>query len=180
MVVLVAHASEHGSTREIAERIAARLGEQGVAAQARPVADVTVLTGYDAFVVGSAIHGGDWLPAGAAFLDSNRAGLAGHPVWLFSVSTIGEQSSAFPPRVARWMRNMMKVPRAVTTVQGEIGPRDHHAFAGVILPGHWGLSGRVFLTGFGGRFGDHRNWQEIDAWAMSIAGELRSSQLRSE
>lgn len=179
MVVLVAHASEHGSTREIAERIAARLGEQGVAAQAHPVADVPVLTGYDAFVIGSAIHGGDWLPAGGAFLSSNRAALAKHPVWLFSVSTIGEQSSAFPPRVARWMRNMMKVPRAVTAVEDEVGPQDHHAFAGVILPGHWGFSGRVFLRGFGGRFGDHRNWQEIDAWAMSIAGKLRSSQLGS-
>jgi menaquinone-dependent protoporphyrinogen oxidase len=179
MVVLVAHASEHGSTQQIAERIAARLGEQALAAQARSVAEVTAVTGYDAFVVGSAIHGGDWLPAGAAFLDSHRLALAGYPVWLFSVSTIGEQSSAFPPRVARWMRNMMKVPRAVTTVEVEVRQRDHHAFAGVIQPDHWGLSGRIFLRVFGGRFGDHRNWQEIDAWAMSIAGDLRSSQHRA-
>lgn len=175
MVVLVAHASEHGSTRQIAERVAARLGEQGLSAEARPVADVTALAGYDAFVVGSAIHSGDWLPQGTAFLGGNRTALAGHPVWLFSVSTIGEQSSAFPPRVARWMRNMMKVPRAVTAVEAEVRPRDHHAFAGVILPGHWGLPARVALRAFGGRFGDHRNWQEIDAWAMSIASELRPS-----
>lgn len=178
MVVLVAHASEHGSTQQIAERIAARLCEQAFSAQARSVADVTAVTDYDAFVVGSAIHGGDWLPEGAAFLASNRVALAGHPVWLFSVSTIGEQSSAFPPRVARWMRNMMKVPRAVTTVEGEIRQRDHHAFAGVIMPDHWGLPARMFLRVFGGRFGDHRNWQEIDAWAMSIASDLRSSQRR--
>jgi menaquinone-dependent protoporphyrinogen oxidase len=179
MVVLVAHASEHGSTQQIAERIAARLGEQAFAAQARSVADVTAVAGYDAFVVGSAIHGGDWLPEGAAFLDSHRLALARHPVWLFSVSTIGEQSSAFPPRVARWMRNMMKVPRAVTTVETEVRQRDHHAFAGVIQPDHWGLSSRIFLRVFGGRFGDHRNWQEIDAWAMSIASGLRSSQHRA-
>ncbi len=175
MVVLVAHASEHGSTRQIAERIAGRLGEQGLRAEARSVADVTALDRYDAFVVGSAIHSGDWLPPGTAFLGGNRAALAGHPVWLFSVSTIGEHSSAFPPRVARWMRDMMKVPRAVTAAQAEVRPRDHHAFAGVILPGHWRLPARLALRVFGGRFGDHRNWQEIDAWAMSIAGELRPS-----
>jgi menaquinone-dependent protoporphyrinogen oxidase len=176
MVVLVAHASTHGSTREIAERLAARLCEQGLPAQCWPVAEVmdqAGLAAYDAFVVGSAIHGGDWLPEGASFLSRNREVLAAHPVWLFSVSTVGEGSSAFPPRVARRMRGLMRVPQAVTAIQAEVRPRDHHAFAGVIHRGDWGLSGRVFLRTFGGRFGDHRDWQEIDGWAMTIAGELR-------
>jgi menaquinone-dependent protoporphyrinogen oxidase len=175
MVVLVAHASEHGSTREIAERVAARLGEQGLAAEARALADVTDLSRYDAFVVGSAIHDRDWLPAAAAFLTSNRVGLAAHPVWLFSVSAVGEGSSAFPSPVARRMRAKMQLPPAVAAVQDEIRPREHHAFAGVVRARQWGLPGRVFLVAFAGRFGDHRNWQEIDAWAMSIASQLRPS-----
>jgi menaquinone-dependent protoporphyrinogen oxidase len=175
MAVLVAHASTHGSTRDIAERIAARLGEQGLAAQARSVAEAGDLSGYDAFVVGSAIHRGQWLPEGAAFLDRGAAALASHPVWLFSVSTIGEASSAFPPRVARRLRAMRKAPAAVAAAAGQIRPRDHHTFAGVIQPGQWGLAGRVFLRALGGRSGDHRNWQEIDAWAMTIASQLRSS-----
>jgi menaquinone-dependent protoporphyrinogen oxidase len=178
MAVLVAYASTHGSTKEIAERLAARLVEQGLAAQGRPAADVTDLSGYGAFVVGSAIHGGQWLPEGAALLDRGAAALARHPVWLFSVSTVGEASSAYPSRVAGRLRAMRNLPQAVATLADQVPPRAHHDFAGVIRPDHWGLGGRVFLRVLGGRFGDHRDWQEIDGWAMAIAGQLRSAQPR--
>ncbi|HEY6278955.1 MAG TPA: flavodoxin domain-containing protein [Streptosporangiaceae bacterium] len=173
MAVLVAHASAHGSTEQIAGRIAARLCEQGLDAVSRPVADVTELTGFGAFVIGSAIHGGDWLPSGASFLAGNAGALAGQPVWLFSVSSIGEGSSAFPGVVERQMQTVTRPPRAVTAVSPDLQPRDHHAFAGVVSTARWGLAGRIFLYTFGGRSGDHLNWQEIDAWAMRIAGELR-------
>jgi menaquinone-dependent protoporphyrinogen oxidase len=173
MAVLVAHASVHGSTEQIADRIAARLREQGLDAVSRPVADVTGLTGFDAFVIGSAIHGGDWLPAGAAFLAGQLAVLAAHPVWLFSVSSIGEGSSAFPGLIERRLRPATRIPRAITAVSADLRPREHHAFAGVISARRWGWAGRILLVTFGGRSGDHRNWQEVDAWAMRIASQLR-------
>lgn len=172
MAVLVGYASDRGSTREIAERIAARLGEQGVAVAVRPVADVADVSAFDAAVIGSAIHSGDWLPRAAAFLDRCQGELAGLPVWLFSVSSVGEESSAFPDAVSRRMRAMTKTPKAVGAVWDRIGPRGHHAFAGVIRPKDWGVGGRMFLVALGGRYGDHRNWAEIDRWAASIASEL--------
>jgi menaquinone-dependent protoporphyrinogen IX oxidase len=47
MKVLVAYASRHGSTAGIAERIAARLSEGGLQAEARPVAEVHALPAGD-------------------------------------------------------------------------------------------------------------------------------------
>lgn len=172
MKVLVGYASEHGSTRGIGERIAQRLAARGIAAEARPLSTALDPAPYRAYVLGSAIHSGNWLPAGGEFLRRHRSALARCPVWLFSVSTVGETSSAFPPRVAARMRQVLRLPAAVATVADAVRPREHHRFAGVVLAEHWGMAGRVFMTGMGGRYGDHRDWADIDAWAEDIAAGL--------
>ena len=172
MNVLVGYASEHGSTRGIAERVASRLRDRGLAAEARPLGTDTDPGCYQAYVLGSAIHSGDWLPEGADFLRRNRSALGRCPVWVFSVSTVGERSSAFPPAVAARLRGILRLPAAVSAVADALHPRGHHAFAGVVAADHWGLAGRVFMTGLGGRYGDHRDWDEVDEWAGSIADGL--------
>jgi menaquinone-dependent protoporphyrinogen oxidase len=53
--VLVAYASKHASTAEIAERTAAAMREAGYAAEARPASEVQDLSGYGAVVLGSAV-----------------------------------------------------------------------------------------------------------------------------
>ncbi|MGW8378323.1 flavodoxin domain-containing protein [Streptomyces sp. ODS28] len=85
MEVLVGFASAHGSTRGVAERIAARLAASGLSVEARPLNVELEPSGYRAFVLGSAVHNGAWLPEAADFVRSNGAVLAQHPVWLFSV-----------------------------------------------------------------------------------------------
>ncbi|MFB4298520.1 flavodoxin domain-containing protein [Actinomadura sp. NTSP31] len=66
MGVLVGYASAHGSTRSIAERVAVVLTARGVPVELRPMAEVGEARGYDAFVLGSAVHrqrtGGGGLP----------------------------------------------------------------------------------------------------------------------
>jgi menaquinone-dependent protoporphyrinogen IX oxidase len=54
MLVLVAHASKHGATEEITERIAQALTLTGQQVWVRPVQQAGALGGYDGFVVGSA------------------------------------------------------------------------------------------------------------------------------
>jgi menaquinone-dependent protoporphyrinogen oxidase len=46
-------------------------------------------------------------------------------------------------------------------------------FAGAIARSHWPAIGRAFFRATGGRYGDHRNWPAIDAWADLIAAQLR-------
>ncbi len=85
MVVLVAYATDHGSTRGVADRITDRLQQRGVDAEARAV-----------------------------------------------------------------------------------------AFAGAVARSHWPATGRAFFRATGGRYGDHRNWPAIDAWADRIAAQLHA------
>jgi len=61
MTVLVAYASKHGSTQGIAERIAEKLRQLGIQAEARPLDEVSDPGNYEAFVIGSAIYYGSWM-----------------------------------------------------------------------------------------------------------------------
>jgi menaquinone-dependent protoporphyrinogen oxidase len=56
MTVLVTTASKHGATREIAKEIARVLDEHGVSNKLLDIDDVTDLSGYEAYVVGSGIY----------------------------------------------------------------------------------------------------------------------------
>ena len=62
MKVLVAFASRHGSTREIAEGIAQELRASGHSVAVRPVDAVQGIERYEAAVIGGAVYMGDWLP----------------------------------------------------------------------------------------------------------------------
>jgi menaquinone-dependent protoporphyrinogen IX oxidase len=93
MSTLVVYASKHGATQGIAERIAAKLGEAGQEAEARPVEAVDHLIGYDAFVVGSAVYAAHWQKEASAFVRQNRAVLASRPVWLFGSGPLGTEAT---------------------------------------------------------------------------------------
>jgi menaquinone-dependent protoporphyrinogen oxidase len=172
MVVLVAYATDHGSTSGIADRIAGRLRQRGTDAEAWAVADVLELPGYEAVVLGSAIHGGNWLPEARQFAERNAAALRERPLWLFSVSTLGDEESMFPPRVASRLRALRKETPEITQIRQLLHPREHRNFAGAVTRSHWPATGRAFFRATGGRYGDHRNWPAIDAWADLIAAQL--------
>jgi menaquinone-dependent protoporphyrinogen oxidase len=172
MGVLVAYATDHGSTRGVADRIADRLQQRGVDAEVCAVADVLEVSGYEAVVLGSAIHGGNWLPAARRFAGRNAAPLRERPVWLFSVSTLGDEVSMFSRRVASRLRALRKETPEVAEMRRLLHPREHRNFAGAVARSHWPASGRAFFRATGGRYGDHRNWAAIDAWADLIAAQL--------
>ena len=81
MSILVAYASRHGATGQIAERIAENLREAGKDAEARPVQEAADLDGYEGFVLGSATYMGHWMEVAVAFVKENRDLLAQRPVW---------------------------------------------------------------------------------------------------
>jgi menaquinone-dependent protoporphyrinogen oxidase len=89
--VLVAYASKHGTTMEIAERIAEDLREAGQDADARPVQAPGDLGDYKGFVVGSAAYMGRWWNDAAAFVRENQHLLTQRPVWLFSSGPLGTE-----------------------------------------------------------------------------------------
>lgn len=173
MSVLVAYATAHGSTREIAERIALRLQEAGLDVVAAPVGPDLEPREASAVILGSAIHNGRWLPEASGWARRHASVVAARPVWMFSVSSVGDEESAFPPRVAALMRRGRKTPKENQELQQLLQAREHRNFAGAIDHRHWSRAGRWFMMAFRGRLGDHRNWPAIDAWAARIAAELQ-------
>jgi menaquinone-dependent protoporphyrinogen oxidase len=165
--VLVAYASRHGSTRGVAERVAARLAEHGSRVHVRPVDQVDDLDGYDAVVFGSPVYNGAWLLEAARFVRANVDDLVGAPVWLFSVGTFGDRKRVFGPL-------MRKEPKGIVGIRQVLHPRDYRVFAGVIDRQRWPLASRLFYWALGGRLGDNRDWREIDAWAERIARGLQA------
>lgn len=172
MRVLVGHASAHGSTAGIATAIAERLRGSGLTVELRPIEEVDDVTGFDAVVLGSAIHSGAWLPPAAAFVERHGDELSGRPWWLFSVSSVGDTSSVFGRRVTDRMRRMRREPDEVARWRARWDVRGHRNFAGVVERSHWGRLGTLFVVVLRGTFGDHRDWDDVDRWADLIADDL--------
>ena len=177
MSTLVAYASMHGATRGIAERIAATLGVAGEEAEARPVGAVDDLTGYGAFVVGSAVYSMHWQKEASEFVRRNHAVLASRPVWLFSSGPLGTEAT---DAVGRDL-TVAAEPKEIAEFRRTIGPQDHRVFFGALDPGRLGFAERLVRKMPAARAvlpeGDFRDWAEIDAWAGGIAhhvAELRA------
>jgi menaquinone-dependent protoporphyrinogen oxidase len=166
MNVLVIYATRLGSTRGIAERIAARLKADGLAATAAPVRSVTDLRAYDAFVVGSAVYAGHWLIPAGRFIEDNQAVLASRPVWLFSSGPVGSTATSKPP----------VSPLGIEALGNTVSARGHRIFAGAfdrntLDEAALGKVERFIAKRFVPE-GDFRAWPEIDAWADEIARDL--------
>ena len=166
MNLLVGYATAHGSTREIAERLGTRLGERGLKADVRSLADVEDADAYEAFVLGSAVHGQAWLDPAKDFLRRNGELLRVRPVWIFSV---GMPSALRGP----WKGMANKEESVITAdLPGDIPYQGHRLLSGVIAREHLPFTGRVAFRLMGCRYGDFRDWPAIDAWAAQIVREL--------
>jgi menaquinone-dependent protoporphyrinogen oxidase len=80
MLVLVAVASRHGATAEIADAIAERLGVRRIGADVCRIEDCAGVDGYGAVILGSAVYAGSWLPSARQFVEAHAAELAARPV----------------------------------------------------------------------------------------------------
>jgi menaquinone-dependent protoporphyrinogen oxidase len=122
MRVLVGYASAHNSTKGIASEIRDRLMNAGLGADVRSIDEIDTLEPYDAVVLGSAIHNQAWLPQAAAFAKAHADDLARRPVWLFSVSSVGETSSFLGPRTTRFIRRRRKDTKELADFRRAIRP----------------------------------------------------------
>ncbi|MER6096498.1 flavodoxin domain-containing protein [Streptomyces sp. NPDC001728] len=168
--VRILYASEHRSTQEIAERIGTRLRTH------RHLVEVLALDSdpgrkalgqADALVLGSAVHDGAWLPVAESVVRGGAVRLRQQPVWMFSVG----MSAALPKPLRRWA-DRVEQPRIAALVEA-VRPREHRRFSGVIRREHLDRRGAVLFRLLGCRYGDHRDWAAIEAWADDIAGQLK-------
>lgn len=169
MKVLVGFATAAGSTEGVAQRIAGIVRGYGHEVETRNLDEVTDVSDYEAFVLGSAVHDQAWLPNATAFLSRERQILAAKPVWLFSVGLPGAYRGP--------MRKWVELEEAdVLAELDDVRPLGHRLFTGVVTPEGFGKVGAWMFRAMGGRFGDFRDWESIDAWAETIAEELTDTE----
>ena len=179
MKVLVAYASRYGSTKGIAEFVGQRLQAQGLQADVKDVKSVSDAEGYDAYVVGSAVFMFHWMKEAKQFLFRNEKALHGKPVWLFSSGPIG--TSRTNAKGEDLLDVSVSGPKEIDELREAAKSRDHRIFFGALegskLTGTTGFMYRIARRSEEARKslaeGDFRNWNEIGAWADSIAGDLR-------
>jgi len=178
MRVLIAYASRYGATKGIAERIAATLHSQHLAPSLQPVRQAVDPAGYDAVIVGSAAYFFHWMKPAANFVRHNSRTLADRPVWLFSSGPLGTKEK---DDQGRNLREFLE-PKEIAEFRNLVHPRDHHVFFGAFDSATLGFTHRLIYKMPANRGdalfpqGDFRNWQEIDAWANTIAQALTAAQ----
>ena len=160
MTILVAYATQFGSTAGIADAIGDAIRESGAAVDVRCIRDVEAIASYRAVVVGSAVHLGHLLPEAVEFVVRHRSELGHVPVALFCVYI------SSPPQHAReaYLDDVRALVQPVS--EGFLTGRFDRRGAALLIP-------RVLAWLVPPI--DRRNWREIRMWASSLVPLLGSA-----
>ena len=156
MTVLVAFATRHGSTREVAESIACTLKAFAADVEFGEAREVRSQPGHGPgqarrwtlVVLGAPLYSGRWHRDAHRFLRRHRKELAGVPVAVFGMGPRKDD-------VLAWERSRTQLDRALAK-HSWLTPTAVMVFGGVDPPDKRPRR-------------DLRDWTKIDAWAASIA-----------
>jgi len=153
--ILLAYATKHGSTKEVAEAIAETLGTRGHEVDVRAAADVSDLDGYDGVILGGSLYMGRWHRDAIGFLEHHRQALATIPIAIYAMGpqTLAEADVA---------GSRAQLDKAISKVP-DISPAAVAIFGGVVDPNKL----RFPLSRMPAR--DARDWEAIAAWARDVA-----------
>ena len=96
--VLVAFATRHGSTKEVADVIAATLDAEGIAVDVMPAGHVGHLHGYDGVVLGGALYTGRLHKDARRFLARHADELARRQLAVFAMARARSRRRTSPRR----------------------------------------------------------------------------------
>ena len=158
MMILVAYASKHGSTAEVAEVVAGQLREAGLGTRLIPAAEVEDVDGYDGVVLGTALYMGRAHHDARRLLKRFHRGLAVKPVAVFGMGprTLEEHDVAGSRK--QLGAALAKVP--------DVEPLGVAVFGGVLHPADQRFPFNHMPES------DARDWEAIRAWAREIASVL--------
>ena len=163
--VLVAYASKHGATAEIAEAIADEIRRSGHDVDCVAAAEQPDVAAYDAVVLGSAVYMKRWRPEARRLLKRDRQALAERPLWAFSSGPFGEDSE-----------DSCLVPPGVDRTLEKLGARGHVVFGGRVPADPQNFVERAIVKETPAEVSDLRDWDEIRRWAAAIAVDVRRTE----
>ncbi|MCL5026226.1 MAG: flavodoxin domain-containing protein [Chloroflexi bacterium] len=168
--VLVAYATRYGSTREVAEAVAATLRERGIEVDIQPMREMRTLEGYHGVVLGAPFYMGNWHNDAQRFLSQHREALAQRPVAIFALGPLSTDEQELLDSRDQLDKELEKYPW-LTPVACEM-------FGGKYDPSKLSFSHRLLAALpasplHGSPASDLRDWTAIRAWASNLATELQ-------
>ena len=158
MKILIAYASKHGSTQDVADAVGAALVETGVEAHVTSVRAVRDASAYDAVVLGAPLYMGRWHKEALRFVRTHRQELERLPVAVFALGPVDD-------RVENWESARKQLDKALAALP-EIDPVDVKLFGGAVKPEdlHFPFSHMPAA--------DVRDWVAIRAWGAGLPERL--------
>lgn len=163
--VLVGYGSRYGSTREVAEAVAAALRESGLAVDLQAVREVRTLTGYSAVVVGAPLFMFRWHKDALDFLVRHQTALMERPVAVFALGPthVPHDEKEWQDSHAQLDKELAKFtwlkPVALAMFGGKYDP------ACLRFPLNL-MAGKAPAT-------DIRDWAAIRTWAATLVDRLQ-------
>lgn len=193
--ILVAYATLSGSTAEVAQAVGEALAAEGVEVDVLPLDQIGYLAPYHAVVVGAPMILG-WHRSARAFVKKHRQVFEHTPLALFATAmSLTSTGETVVDGVPVWTdQALAKAPHNPQRPSFRENYASVAHYASPML-GTVGANRLVSIAFFGGQLdytrlkplprlfvmlvvqaqpGDHRNWQEIHAWARSLPALFNS------
>jgi menaquinone-dependent protoporphyrinogen oxidase len=175
MNILVAYASAHGSTAQVANVIGQVLTARGSCVTVANVKEVLNIHEYDALVLGSAIRHGAVLPEMSALLRAFGKELASKPIylWVNCIRVLEQHGEKYV--LDYYLDHQILNPLHVRNIAVFAGKL---ALENTDWNERWTLAARYDGSTWPSSFdGDYRDWTKIRTWAERIAVELKPAKI---
>ncbi len=168
--ILIAYASQCGSTGGVAEAIGEVLCQAGNTVDTKWVKNVKDLNGYDAVIIGSPIQYDRWMPEAIEFVKANQKVLQQLPVAYFFTCMVLHKKNTKGDLAIRKYSNKLHA------LVPQVRPVSIGGFVGVLDYSKMGFISRllmkVILFNKGVKEGDYRDWDAIRAWTKDTQLKL--------
>jgi menaquinone-dependent protoporphyrinogen oxidase len=156
--VLVAYATKHGSTHEVADGIAEVLQKRGLDVTTLEAGDVTDVASFDGVVLGGSVYMGRWHAEARGFLRRHGKQLASRQLAVFAIGPLTSE----PDDLASARRQLDHALAKLT----EVHPERVAVFGGVVDPSKLNFPfNHIAAT-------DARDWNQIRDWACELAADF--------
>jgi len=165
--ILVAYASMHGSTGDVAEAIGKVLCDNGASVDIRLIENVKDPSPYDAAIIGSAVKQSKWLRAAFEFMETHQKTLSQIPVAYFMtcLTLVGKTEEARQKARTYLDPVLNAVP--------DVKPYSIGLFAGVLDYNRYSWLVKAVMKHKmkekNVKEGDYRDWGAIQSWAKGLA-----------
>jgi menaquinone-dependent protoporphyrinogen oxidase len=164
--ILIAYASEFGTTGEIAVAIGDALCDEGNTVETKWIGNIKHLNNYDAVIIGTPILYEKWMPEARKFVENNQETLKNIPVAYFITCM------ALSSKEEAAMQQAIEYSDQMQDLVPQVKPVSVGRFAGVLDYCKISFLERTLTKAAMARHqvkeGDYRDWDAIRSWAKGI------------